>query len=168
MSTADEFEKAKCVIEAWDINDPDLSHIKPGARQGWAQKMCDGCPVMALCAQQALAFGASGTVMAGTCIPEHVYGNDQAWLHQLHIISETGEIPSPEDVQAHLAFVEIPKYTMNATSALGRHTLRQGETCHKGHDLVESNIYNPPGRPGTRECRKCIKVRHAARRKGIA
>lgn len=35
--------------------------------------------------------------------------------------------------------------------------------CLRGHEFTEENIYRPPKRPHTRQCRACISIRVAAR-----
>lgn len=40
---------------------------------------------------------------------------------------------------------------------------RRKTHCIRGHALTEDNIYRPPRRPHTRQCRKCAAIRSAAR-----
>jgi hypothetical protein len=35
--------------------------------------------------------------------------------------------------------------------------------CLRGHALTEDNIYRPPGRPHTRQCRRCAEIRQRER-----
>lgn len=163
-------EKSKCVIEAWDLNDSDLLHIRPSRRQAWAEHMCDGCPVMGLCADRALRLGSSGTVWGGTWIPDSVNSNHpQEWLHRLHLVTELNRQPSQDELDYSMKFRKLPRYVMNRISADGGHTMKGDKmpverrlVCRYGHDLDDPrNVYTPPSRPGTRECRQCIRRRRS-------
>lgn len=169
--SADEFEKAKCVVEQWEINDADLSHVHGNEqRQRWAEKMCEGCPLIGLCAEKAIEYGSSGTVWAGTYIPDFVYGRNRDWQHRLILAKETNAIPTEDDVRLHRINNPLPTrfWVMNKPMAAGinrsgKHANPE-EYCRSGlHKLTPENTYAPPKRPTVRECRECIKRRKAAR-----
>lgn len=170
--SGDEFEKAKCVIERWDPGVGDLARLRHYKRQREAERLCEGCPLMAQCATMAIELGSTGTVWGGTWIPEHVYGKDQSWLHRLSLVQILNRIPSDEEVQTRIDNdVPLPRYIMNRISSdagrtipLDEKILNPVEVCRKGHRLTPDNIYTPPSRPRVRECRKCIKIRHTQRR----
>jgi len=161
-------ERAKCAIEGWEINDADLEHIAPRHRQGWAEKMCEGCPVMAQCAAKAIEVGSSGTVWGGTYIPEFVYGHTLGWQHRLKLTAETGRIPTNDEVKEHAKEHKLPprSWVMNRPMAMvvnrsGTHTNLMEYCRAKKHRLTPENTYAPPKFPNRRECRACIKKRQA-------
>ena len=44
--------------------------------------------------------------------------------------------------------------------AKGRHWQQQKTHCLKGHEYTKENTYEPPNKPGTRECKACWKSRY--------
>lgn len=80
-------DRAKCA--GWDVNLFDLDDRKyRDQRAGIAGRLCQGCPVMAECAQDALDFVDRGIVRAGVWIPQQ---RNHAARKQLEEIAERTE-----------------------------------------------------------------------------
>ena len=97
----------------------------------------------------------------------------QAYVHRVAWELERGPIPDGLEID-HICRVRScvnPRHMALVThgencrrSPLVLSTIAANKThCPAGHPYDEANTYHPPGAPGNRMCRACLKIREAKR-----
>lgn len=138
MSINDSWEAgAKC--RGWDVNlfDPDTWKQQGDNPNQAARALCEGCPVMRQCAEQAIKSNATGVIRAGACL--HQSTSNPRRHDRLHFLIEHGRHAGPGELAAYRHSAEMARIQPDSKFAPGMHLAGPGVGPGAKEEVVEQH-----------------------------